>query len=91
MTMADEQSSFDEEVIQFLAHKLKRAASELTLRTSFSYDLGLSSFDALQLVCDVEDQFRCSIPNHKVKELQTVGDLIGYLRALSTPIAASGA
>ncbi len=79
--MADDESLSDGEVIQFLAKKLGRPAGELTPRTSFSYDLGLSSFDALQLVCDVEDQFRCDIPNHKVKELQTVGDLVAYLRA----------
>ena len=71
----------DGEIIQFLARKLDRPAGDLKLQTSFSIDLGLSSFDALQLVCDVEDQFHCSIPNHKVKELQTVGDLVGYLRA----------
>jgi acyl carrier protein len=39
----------------------------------------------------VEDQFHCSIPNQDVRDLQTVGDLIAYLRAHRSRAEARGA
>jgi acyl carrier protein len=77
--------SFDDEVREFLSATLSVELECLQPDTSFSLDLGLSSFDALQLVCDVEDRFGCTIPDDRVRDLQTVGDLITYLEAATPP------
>jgi acyl carrier protein len=66
-------------VLDFLAGALAVERTTLTTQTSFRYDLGLSSFDALQLVCDVEDHFHCAVPDERVGDLNTVADLIAFL------------
>ena len=66
-------------VVRFVAQHLGAEASELSEATSFLYDLGLSSFAALQLICDVEDELGCRIPNEQIKDIQTIGDLARLL------------
>lgn len=42
-------------------------------------DLGLNSFDLVQLVCNVEDDFDIEIPDKEIKNLKTVGDVIAFI------------
>lgn len=42
-------------------------------------DLGLNSFDLVQLVCKVEDAFDVSIPDKIIGKLKTVGDVIDFI------------
>lgn len=47
--------------------------------TSILGDLGLSSFDLVQLVCQVEDEFDVEIPDQMIREFRTAGDVIRFL------------
>jgi NADH dehydrogenase (ubiquinone) 1 alpha/beta subcomplex 1 len=71
--------SLEAEILRFLSETLQVEASRLTPTASFTVDLGLSSFDAVKLVCDIEDHFHCVIPNDRLRDLQTVGDLVHYV------------
>lgn len=42
-------------------------------------DLGLSSFDLVQLVVQVEEEFDTEIPDEMIREFKTVGDVIRFL------------
>lgn len=42
-------------------------------------DLGLNSLDLVNLACLVEDEFDIEIPDRKIKELKTVGDVIAFI------------
>ena len=42
-------------------------------------DLGLTSFDLIQLACAVEDEFDIEIPDRAIKSLKTVGDVIDFI------------
>ena len=51
----------------------------ITEKTSLVTDLGLSSLDVINVVVAFEDEFDIEIPDQKIKELVTVGDIVEYL------------
>ena len=52
---------------------------DITEDTVLLTDLGMSSFDLVQLVCAVEDEFDIEIPDREIKNFKTVGDVIGFI------------
>ncbi len=43
-------------------------------------DLGLNSFELVELICVIEDEFNVEIPDKKIKTLVTVNDLINCIK-----------
>lgn len=52
---------------------------EVTESTVLIADLGLSSFDLVQLASIVEDELDVEIPDRMIKNFKTVGDVISFL------------
>ena len=52
---------------------------EATENTILIADLGLSSFDLVQLASIVEDELDVEIPDRMIKNFKTVGDVISFL------------
>jgi len=52
-------------------------AGDSVLRTG----LGLNSYEQVQLVCAVEDEFGIQIPDRAISKLQTVQDVLDYIAA----------
>ena len=52
---------------------------EVTEKTILIADLGLSSFDLVQLASIVEDELDVEIPDRMIKTFKTVGDVIAFL------------
>ena len=52
---------------------------EVTENTVLIADLGLSSFDLVQLASIVEDELDVEIPDRMIKNFKTVGDVITFL------------
>lgn len=52
---------------------------EINENTVLLEDIGLSSFDLVQLACSVEDEFDIEIPDKEIKNLKTVGDVISFI------------
>lgn len=42
-------------------------------------DLGINSYDIVELVCVLEDEFDIAIPDKKIKSFVTVGDIIKFI------------
>jgi len=42
-------------------------------------DLGLSSFEFIELVCEIEEKFDVEIPDRAISSLETVRDVIDYI------------
>ena len=69
--------------------RLKKILIEATGKTDISItgdtvlmkDLGIDSYDLVELVCSVEDEFDVEIPDKVLKTLVTVGDVIGFIEA----------
>lgn len=51
----------------------------ITEDTVFFMDLGLDSFDLVQIICEIEDEFDIEIPDKVLKTFNTVGDVVKYL------------
>lgn len=50
----------------------------LSENTVIIADLGLTSLDLVNLVVSIEDEFDIEIPDRKIKEFKTVGDVIAF-------------
>lgn len=42
-------------------------------------DLGMNSFDLINLVCVLEDEFEVEIPDRIIGNFKTVGDVMDYI------------
>ena len=52
----------------------------LTYDTDFVQDLGLNSFDIMNVVCAFEEQFDMEIPTRDVWQMRQVKDVIDYMK-----------
>ena len=53
--------------------------SSITDEASLTRDLGLDSLDTVDLILQMEDQFKVSIPDEDYPKLQSVGQINDYL------------
>lgn len=44
-------------------------------------DLDINSYDIVELICIIEEEFDVSIPDKKIKSLVTIGDIIKYIES----------
>ena len=69
-----------EKMKEMLAAQLNCEASTITPETSFKDDLGADSLDLFELVMALEDEYNVEIPAEELTDLNTVGDVIDYLK-----------
>lgn len=53
---------------------------EITQATSFKDDLGADSLDIFELVMALEEEFGVEIPSEDLENVNTVGDVMNYLK-----------
>ena len=69
-----------EKMKEMLAEQSNCEASTITPETSFKDDLGADSLDLFELVMALEDEYNVEIPAEELTDLNTVGDVIDYLK-----------
>lgn len=69
-----------EKMKEMLAEQLNCEASTITPETFFKDDLGADSLDLFELVMALEDEYNVEIPAEELTDLNTVGDVIDYLK-----------
>lgn len=69
-----------EEMRKMIAEQLTCEESEITPDTSFKDDLGADSLDLFELVMALEDEYNIEIPAEELNDIETVGDVIEYLK-----------
>lgn len=52
---------------------------DISMETNIKTDLGLTSFDFINLIALIEDTFHIEIEEEKYHSINTVGDLIEYI------------
>ncbi|OWB58878.1 oxidoreductase activity protein [[Candida] boidinii] len=69
-----------ERIIELLESysKIKEDAN-ISMTTSFSKDLGLDSFDTVEIIMEMENEFSIIIPDHEADEIKTVGQAVEYI------------
>lgn len=69
-----------ERMRELISEQLNCDAEIITPDTSFKDDLGADSLDLFELVMALEDEYNVEIPAEELAELNTVGDVIEYLK-----------
>ena len=69
-----------EKMRELIAEQLNCEADTITADTSFKDDLGADSLDLFELVMALEDEYNIEIPAEELSDLNTVGDVIEYLK-----------
>ncbi|MCM1063812.1 MAG: acyl carrier protein [Eubacterium sp.] len=68
-------------VTEVIEEKLNAEGMEITAETSFKDDLNADSLDLFELVMALEDEFGIDIPSEDLEQLNTVGDVLAYLKS----------
>ena len=69
-----------EKMKEIIADQLGVSEDEVTLEASFKEDLDADSLDFFELVIALEEEYDVEIPSDDLAELNTVGDVINYLK-----------
>ena len=68
-------------MLEKIAEEQLNTDMEITEATSFKDDLGADSLDIFELVMALEEEFGVEIPSEDLENVNTVGDVINYLKA----------
>ena len=78
-------SSIEERVKKIVVEQLGVKEEEVTANASFVDDLGADSLDTVELIMAFEEEFKDEIkgeiPESDAEKLQTVGQVIDYIKA----------
>ena len=69
-----------EKMKEIIADQLGVSEDEVTLEASFKEGLDADSLDLFELVMALEEEYDVEIPSDDLAELNTVGDVINYLK-----------
>ncbi len=70
-----------ERIKEIIAEQLNLDAAEIKPETSFKDDLGADSLDLFEVVMSIEEEYDVEIPPEEVSNLNTVAEVIDYLKA----------
>lgn len=66
-------------VVEIIVDKLGVDASEVTLESNFTNDLGADSLDTVELIMEFEKEFNIAIPDDQAEKIATVGDAVTFI------------
>lgn len=64
-----------------IVEKLNVEESSVVPSASFTNDLGADSLDTVELIMDLEKEFKITIPDEDAEKITTVGQAIEYVKA----------
>ena len=70
-----------EKMREIIAEQLNCDGETIGLDTSFKDDLGADSLDLFELVMALEEEYGLEIPAEELAGVETVGDVIEYLKS----------
>jgi acyl carrier protein len=73
-------TDLEKRVADIIVEQLGATKEEIVPEASFIDDLGADSLDIVELVMAMEEQFDIEIPDDDAEKIQTIGDVIDYLK-----------
>lgn len=70
-----------ERVIEIIKDQLNLEGIEITEESSFKEDIGADSLDLFELVMAFEEEYGIEIPTEELEDIQTVGDIIEFMKS----------
>src|SRR5205807_6394224 len=74
------EKTIEEKVKDIIVEQLGVNPEQVTPQASFIEDLGADSLDIVELVMAFEEEFSVEVPDEDAEKLQTVGDVINYIK-----------
>ena len=71
-----------EKVAEIISEQLNIPQEKVTLESDIIKDLGADSLDVVELLMTLEDTTGKTIPEEKVTEVKTVGDIVNLIKSL---------
>ena len=72
-------AEIQDKVVAIIVDKLGVDASEVTLESNFTNDLGADSLDTVELIMEFEKEFNIAIPDDQAEKISTVGDAVTFI------------
>ena len=69
-----------ERICEIIAKQLDIDPKTITMESNLVEDLHADSLDIVELVMDMEQEFDTEIPDEELPKVQTVGDILRYLK-----------
>lgn len=70
-----------EKMKKIIAEQLNCEEETIGLDTSFKDDLGADSLDLFELIMGLEEEYGMEIPAEELTEIETIGDVVEYLKS----------
>ncbi len=71
----------EERIKEIIADQLGIDVEQIKPESKFVDDLGADSLDVVELIMAFEEEFDVEIPDEDAEKIQTVGDVINYIKA----------
>lgn len=68
---------------EMIVEELNVPAEKITMEAKLSDDLGADSIDAVELIMNIEDEFKIQVSDEEAQNIKTVGDLVRYVEGLN--------
>ncbi len=75
------QSPVDVRVKSIIVKLLGVSEQDVSADKAFTDDLGADSLDVVELMLEMESEFRLDIPEEEAEKIRTVGDAITYINS----------
>ena len=72
-------AEIQDKVVAIIVDKLGVDASEVTLESNFTNDLGADSLDTVELIMEFEKEFNIARPDDQAEKIATVGDAVTFI------------
>ncbi|RLJ70387.1 acyl carrier protein [Hydrogenivirga caldilitoris] len=72
--------AIEERIKEIIADQLGVEQEKIVPEAKFVEDLGADSLDVVELIMAFEEEFGIEIPDEDAEKIQTVGDVINYLK-----------
>ena len=69
-----------EKIKELIVESLGIEEDQVTMEASFKEDLKVDSLDLFEMVMSLEDEFDVEIPTEELEKMETVGDVVEYIK-----------
>ena len=73
--------TLEEKVIDIIVEQLDVTREECVLEAAFIEDLGADSLDLVELIMEMEENFKIQISDDELEKIRTIQDVVNFLRA----------
>jgi acyl carrier protein len=74
------EKTIEEKVKDIIVEQLGVNPEQVTTEAKFIEDLGADSLDTVELVMAFEEEFSVEVPDEDAEKLQSVGDVVTYIK-----------